>query len=295
MVIKFLIILVFVPNFVWAQTVQEFKQELNAKYKTEEQKLLKAMNNGEEIDSSKFSKGFKEVHFNLFKAQAHEIGKSDKAPSPEMIKEFNSSEDALSALEFEEGKVDQVSEKVNQHLKNEAAQEYKKDVLAFIDYLSWQQNVTLKSPSGSKTLIVTNKGYCGGAGYGKQNAKYHFFGDACFLYGRGDVSAQDTGVTYHQRDVYAIGGKISLGAGMFVSSAKAEVGFKLPLLYSNQTFNDPSQSSFPGTKVSQPSPVQTFATLYTRWPFDKWFFQTEFGKMLGKDLTLWSLGVGYKF
>lgn len=295
MVIKLLMILFLIPITVWSQTVDELQNEIKTKHGKEESKLQHAIEAAEEIDSSKYSNTLKELHFQIFRKQADQIIDSNESPSKQQVAELDESEKILAALEYSEGKVDQISEKVELHLKNQEAAQFKPQVFAFADYISWQQDMSLKTPSGSKSLIATNKGYCAGGGYGFSNVNYHLFVDGCFLYFRGDASAQKTSTTYHQTDVYGWGAKISAGGGMYVSSARAEVGFKLPLLYTDQNFDDPNQTAFPGTHVSEPSSVQTYASLYTRWPFDKWFFQTEFGKRLGKDLTLWSLGLGYKF
>jgi len=295
MVIKLLIFLLFIPFTVWSQTAAEMQNEIYSKHGKEESRLQKAINEGGEIDPSKYSIGLKELHLQIYEKQADAILNSTSSPSKQLRDDFESSEKTLSALEYSEGKVDQINEKVQLHLKKQEESVFKTHFMAFVDYISWQQDFDLKTPAGSKSLIATNKGYCAGGVYGYQNASYHLFADGCFLYFRGDASAQKTSVTYHQSDVYGWGAKVSFGGGMYVSSAKAEVGLKLPFVYSEQVFDDPNQSSFPGTRVSQPSSVQSFASLYTRWPLDKWFFQTEFGKRLGKDLTLWSLGIGYSF
>lgn len=295
MVIKIFLILLLIPFSVWSQSVEDLQHEIRTKHAKEETKLQKAMEANEEIDSTKYSKSLKELHYQLYQKQADEIIHFNKPPTKQMLDEFDASENTLAALEFSETEVDQISEKVELHIKNQEASIFKPHVFAFADYISWQQDFKLKTSAGSKTLIATNKGYCAGGGYGFQNANYHLFADGCFLYFRGDASAQNTSTTYHQSDVYGWGAKVSFGGGMYVSSAKAEVGLKLPFMYTEQTFDNPNQTSFPGTRVSQPSNMQSFGSLYTRWPFDKWFFQTEFGKRLGKDLTFWSLGLGYKF
>lgn len=282
MVIKLLFVLFIIPITVWSQTA-------------EESKLLKEIEKSADIDSAKYSKSLKEKYFHSYQTQADNIIHSHGKPSEQTLKEFDQTEGVLAALEYEEGKVDQISEQVEQHLKAEEAKEYHTQTFAFADFISWQQDFSIKTPVGKKSLIATNKGYCAGAGYSYHNANYHFFSDGCFLYFRGDAATQNTTVTYHQSDVYGYGFKLSVGAGMYVSSAKAEVGFKIPLMYTRQDFDDPNQATFPGTKISQPRSMNSFASLYTRWPFDRWFFQTEFGKRLDEDLTLWSLGFGYKF
>ena len=86
------------------------------------------------------------------------------------------------------------------------------------------------------------------------------------------------------------GVKASLGGGLIVSSAKAEVGLKIPFMFVGQNYTKPSNTS-----LTEPSPFLLMASLYSRWPFQQWFVQTEFSKIVGNDLTLFSLGAGYKF
>ena len=109
------------------------------------------------------------------------------------------------------------------------------------------------------------------------------------------MGAEVNSLTYKQSNISIYGLKTSIGAGMLVSSLGVEVGLKLPLLYSDYTLDSPDQSKFSGYKVDEGSSLMGMASLYTRFPVGKWFFQTEFAKVIGKDLTLWALGAGLTF
>ncbi len=226
-----------------------------------------------------------------FERLGNEILSSEET-HPEKLAEFERKKSALETAEYQEGKVDQMSEKVEAHVKEIASLTYEKSRYAFLDYTSWQENVTLKTPSGNRTLVVTNQGWCGGAGFGKRNEKYHLAGEGCFLYGRGDIGSDNPAITYKQSNVYGRGIKIAPAAGMIVSSAGAELGLKIPILWFDQKFSSPA---LPGYKTRDPSAIQGFLDVYTRWPFGEWFVQSDIGKSLGKDLTIWSLGLGRKF
>ncbi len=161
---------------------------------------------------------------------------------------------------------------------------------AFIDMMSWQQEGSVKINNIRSNFIVTNRALCAGGSMGLETATYRSFVDGCFLYGQGNVGAEKNTVTYDQSDISVYGLKASVGSGFFVSSKKAEIGFKIPLMIVSQTYTKPNQAS-----LTEPSPVLLMGSLYGRWPFEKWFFQTEFSKIVGNDFVMFSLGAGYKF
>ena len=160
-----------------------------------------------------------------------------------------------------------------------------------LDYLTWQQAGSIKTSTGKSPLIITNQGVCAGGALGFDHITYRTFIDGCFVYASGNAGAvKNSVVTYDQSDISAYGAKMSLGIGRFVSSARAEIGFKIPIMYIDQKLTLPS-----GTKLTEPNPLSAMASLYSRWPFEKWFVQTEFSKFIGNDLVLFSLGGGHEF
>ena len=170
------------------------------------------------------------------------------------------------------------------------SQPERKSGLVFLDLISWQQEGEIKSGSEKSPIIITNKGVCAGGAYGHETATYRTFVDGCFVYASGNAGAVKNTITYNQSDVSAYGLKASFGAGRFVSSAKAEIGFKVPVMYINQSFTEPRSST-----LTDPQSVMLMMSLYSRWPFGKWFVQTEFSKFVGNDLVLFSVGGGHSF
>ncbi len=290
MVIK-IIFLLFLTSFVcWAQ------EQIPADLKKENTKLLKAIEE-DSVKPEKFSDEIKGFYWQSYKTLGDEILSKDKIDSTvkstqdKMLK----LKEPLVALEFQEEETDEYEEKVNTHLKLLNDKIYGKTFSIFIDYISWQNDATLKTASGDSELIITNHGFCAGGSWGYKNAFYHAFLDGCLLQGYGNVGSEKRSVTYKQSNVPSYGLKASLGAGMTVSSLGAEVGLKLPILYTIQSLDDPNQVTFPGSKVEEGSPLRPLASLYSRWPFEKWFVETEFAHALDKDLTFWGVGLGRKF
>jgi hypothetical protein len=162
--------------------------------------------------------------------------------------------------------------------------------LLYVDYMSWQQEGEIKSGTTKSRFLITNKGYCAGGAIGYERNTYRSFVDGCFVFAYGNTGAVKNSITYDQSDISAYGAKASIGIGKFVSSARTEIGFKLPIMYIHQSLTEPRNSS-----VTEPPPFMAMASLYSRWAFQKWFVQTEFSKFIGNDLVLFAVGGGYDF
>lgn len=294
--LTYFFLIVFVSN-AWAQTELELMDQINKKHKKENTRLLKAMEAEDEIDSEKYSDELKDIYWKFYESQSGRIldakKLSDKVKA--LQEEFLKKKGPLVALEHNEDEADKLEEKVVAHMKLLHDKIYHKNKYVFIDYVSWQREASIKSATARTPLIITSHGVCAGGGWGYQNAFYHVFLDGCFMYGYGNVGAEVSSLTYKQSNIPTYGFKASVGAGMIVSSLGAEVGLKLPVLYSHLELDRPDQNKFPGYKVDEETPFMPMASLYSRWPVQKWFIQTEFAKVIGKDLTLWALGAGHTF
>jgi hypothetical protein len=203
---------------------------------------------------------------------------------------FNEEYEALSSLNFKENEADELNEKVSEHLKELTQKKYHTTIETYLNYMSWQNEVNIKSATNSSKIIITNNVYCAGGSLGKANANYHFFIDGCLFYGRANTGSESYKITYEQSDIPTYGFKIAPASGVFVSSQKAEIGFKIPLLYTHQSLTTPR-----GKSLNKGSDIEALGTIYFRWPFQAWFFQLEYGKLVSKDTTLWTLGAGYSF
>lgn len=294
MVINMIAFILLLPLVCWSQQDTDYLLQIEKRYSKEDKRLHRELREGKSLDTESYPKGLKDLYFLIYQEEVSHFLEEEKIDSAD-LRDIQEHQKILESLEHEEGQVGRLEEKTKIHEEELKKSKYQASTFVFVDYISWQQNVTLSTPAGDRTLIVTNQGECAGGGYGYENSRFHSFIDGCLLYGRGDISAQGTAITYNQRNVYGVGGKVSLAGGMFVSQVKAEVGFKLPVTYFKQNFSNPNQTSFSGYTIKDPATFNSWISLYTRWPFGNFFFNTEIGKKLGKDLTMWSLGVGYKF
>lgn len=270
-----------------ARLIKEF-------YAADHKKLVLQIYKDEEIDPDDYPKPLKILYWNIVNDYAFVIKEHSKL-SPEAEKDRKAQErfaKLLSAVEFREGKADKIAENMNAHFQHLQNKIFHFVFSLNVQYMSWQREAVLKGPIDTD-LVMTNKGYCIGGDMGWQNSYVHFYIDGCYLIGSGGVSAaSSSGITYEQSEVTATGFKGGPGVSMIVSSSKSRIGLKLPFVYSMQELTNPPNALF---KVDQGSSLSTVAALYSRWQFDKWYFQTEFGKYLQKDLSLWSFGIGRDF
>ncbi len=265
-------------------------------YEGYHRKLSKKLKAGDKFDSEEYPDALKVLYWNLMNDYG-QIIMGYEGKSRRMKKDHNHFlifSKMLSELEYREGKVDKLNDKIAAHillLKNKV---YKYSKSWFLQYMSWQQESQLRGPGVSSNLVVTNRGLCLGGDLGYENATYHWYVDGCAFYGSGGVSADATGsgIRYQQSNVSAYGLKFGPGASLIVSSSKSRIGFKIPVVYNVQRLTKPSQAGF---SVDSESAISYAATLYSRWQFTKWYFQTEIGKYYDREATVWSLGFGKTF
>jgi hypothetical protein len=267
------------------------------KYGEYHKRLLAAIKNADTIDADEYPKSLFVHYWNLFTSYGQIIkGYSEDSPLVEKDnKYFLLFSKILSEVEFREARVDKYNDMIIAHRQYLINKIYRLKLSFTFQYVSWQQEGSLVSSTIPKTgLILTNRGFCTGGDIGYENYLYHFYFDGCFLYGVGGVKNTKSSAVadYKQSGVPAYGVKVGPGASLIVSSSKSRIGIKIPIIYSIQKLTQPTGANF---TVEQESPVSVMTTLYSRWQFEKWYFQTEFGKYLMKEQTFWGLGIGKEF
>jgi hypothetical protein len=266
-------------------------------YFNQHQSLMMAIKRGDTVNGDKYPEALKVLYWNLFTSYG-EILKGYNEDSI-LVEKDNKSfvlfSKILSELEFREGKVDKYNDEIMNHRQYLTNKIYKFKTSWSVQYISWQQDATLKSNTGGEAgLIITNKGLCAGGELGYENYQFHFYLDGCVLYGTGNVKNNDQDLidNYQQSSIPAYGIKAGPGASLIVSSSKSRIGIKLPMIYSVQKLTTPTQTGF---SVEDGPSMAFIASLYSRWQFNKWYLQTEFGKYLKQEQTFWGLGIGKEF
>ncbi len=268
---------------------------INQKYKALHRRLLADVQRGETIDSEEYPEGLKVLYWNLM-SDYGKILESYKSASTLIKKDHQHYlvfSKLLSELEFREGKVDKYNDRIVAHITLLENKVYKFSRSLSFQYISWQTDAELSGPSSKTGLLVTNRGLCVGGDAGYENSFYHFYVDGCLFAGSGGVSADASSpITYKQSNVGAYGAKFGPGASMIVSSSGSRIGIRVPVIYTLQTLQEPANNAY---SIKQDSPLSYVASLYSRWQFQKWYFQTEFGQYIQTEQTFWGLGIGKKF
>lgn len=268
---------------------------INQKYKSQHKKLLNDVKRGETIDGEEYPEGLKVLYWNLM--NDYGIILESYKDASKLIKKDHQHylvfSKLLSELEFREGKVDKYNDRIVAHITYLENKVYKFSKSLSFQYISWQFEADLNGPSSKTGLVVTNRGLCVGGDAGWENSFYHFYVDGCFFAGSGGVSADASSpITYQQTNVGAYGAKFGPGASMIVSSSGSRIGLRLPVIYTIQNLQEPSNNAY---SIEKGSPISYVGSLYSRWQFQKWYFQTEFGKYIQTEQTFWGLGIGKKF
>jgi hypothetical protein len=265
-------------------------------YERYHKRLLKQIKAGDTIDSDQYPDALKVLYWNLMNDYGAII--QGYETQNQLVKKDHNYylifAKMLSELEFREGKVDKLNDRIMAHILSLQNKVYKFSSSWYLQYLSWQQESQLRGGGTSTNLIVTNKGFCLGGDMGYENAHYHWYVDGCAFYGSGGVSADASGsaIQYQQSNVPAYGLKFGPGASLIVSSTKSRIGFKIPVVYNVQRLTNPAQA---GYSIQAESAISIATSIYSRWQFDKWYFTTEFGKYVDREATIWSLGIGKNF
>ncbi len=276
------------------EMAKKFQKEIQAKFLKERNKLKQLIKEDETVDPEEFPLEFKKLNFKVYGELVRYLRKIQK-PLPAnhgVRKSLGIYREYLSQLEYEESKVEKTFELIQQNFQLLEDKKYHRQWRVFVDYISWQYSAVLDKPTGESDLIVTNKGYCPGFSYAQENKFLSFFVDACALLTTGGVTSVDPTVTYVQSNISGTGFKTSVGVGFFVSSLGSELGLKLPVMLVSQDLENPPAVGYTVTEGTNLIPMLGF---YSRIPFRKLFFQTEFSKYLKEDQVQWSLGLGYKF
>ncbi len=283
-----------VPESFGADQMNDWIKAFNKNHPVETAKMRNGVNRGEEIKGSDFSQEYKELLYNLYQGYASRIIES-KSLDPGVTKstpQFEFFKKALGKLEYREDEVDSTSDRIRSHLTQLEEKKYRLRWRAFLHYMSWQSQAALVGPFETTSLLTTNLGFCPGVGASLENRFWALSLDLSGLYGSGGVSAVQGLVEYQQSQVPALGGRIAIGGGRIVSSSGSEVGLRGSLLFVRQNLTKPSDSQY---SVTQDKMISYTVSLFSRWRFNRFYLETDFGRTVARPSTLWSIGLGSVF
>jgi hypothetical protein len=277
-----------------ADSMAEWIKAFNKNYPVESAKIKKAVNRGDEVKEADFSNEFKELLYNLYQGYASKItdSKTVDASVTRNTPHFEFFKKALGKLEYREDEVDSTSDRIRTHLTHLEEKKYRFRWRFFVHYMSWQSQAALVGPFETTSLLTTNLGFCPGIGTSLENRFWSLSLDLSGLYGSGGVSAVQGLVEYQQSQVPALGGRFAIGGGRIVSASGSEVGLRGSLLFVRQNLTKPSDSQY---TVTQDKTLSYTISVFSRWRFNKFYLETDFGRTIARPSTLWSIGLGSIF
>ncbi len=273
------------------ESLNEAIKSFNKGHSIETAKIKKAVNQGGELQGSEFSKDYKELLYSIYAGYASRLENAQKMDSA-FIRDtplFEFFKKALEKLEYREDEVDATSDRIRIHLVQLEEKRYRIKWRTSVHYLSWQSQASLIGPFETTNLLSTNLGVCPGIGASLENRYWSLSLDLNGLYGSGGVSAVQGIVEYQQSQVPAIGGRLAVGGGRIVSSSGSELGLRASALYVRQTLSRPSDTQY---SIEQNKTLSFTASIFSRWRFNRFYIETDFGRTIARPSTLWSLGFG---
>jgi hypothetical protein len=266
--------------------------ELYQRYPREMATLRNAVSNSRDVKQSQYSKSFQNELFDSYVAQAERILKTREFStlSARDREEAQFSKSALEKLEHEEKRVDELSDRVRGHLSTLESRVFRVRRRLSLEMISWQSEATLTGPFESTGLLSTNLGFCPGFGVSYENRFWALSVDFNGIYGSGGVSAVQGLVTYQQSSVPAFGAKVAFGAAKVVASSGSELGIRGSVLFIKQNLTDPPTA---GYSIEQDKALTATVSLFSRWRLGRYYFQTDFGRHIGRPATLYSFGMGF--
>ena len=266
--------------------------ELYQRYPKEMVALRYAVANSKDVNGKLYSKSFQANLFQSYVEQAERIFKTRnfRDLTARDREEAQFSKSALEKLEHEEKRVDELSDRVRGHLSKLEARVFRIRKRLSLELISWQTEATLKGPFEDTSLLTTNLGFCPGFGVSYENKLMAFSADFSGIYGSGGVSAVQGLVTYQQANVPAFGAKVAFGAAKVVASSGSELGIRGSVLFIKQSLTDPPTT---GYSIEQDKALTATVSLFSRWRLGRYYFQTDFGRHIGRSATLYSFGMGF--
>jgi|GEM_PF-1476805 len=267
---------------------------IRANFQAENSRLKSEFRNNQAPDPANYPVQFQSVFFRIYGDYSQEIlgATWQGGVSKRNLSAFEQYKKALDAFGYQAEAVQNIHDRVENHLKLLEKKKYRWRPRVFLDYISWQTSAALIGPFETTALLATNMGLCPGVGISYESGFWALSFDLSYLRGSGGVSATQGLVQYQQSDVAATGFKAALGAGMIVSESRSELGLRLTVLDVSQSLARPDTS---GYSIDQPNSISEVISIYSRWTFDHFYLQSDFGRYFKRPATLWSLGFGYSF
>jgi hypothetical protein len=199
----------------------------------------------------------------------------------------------LRKVKGDEGDIKLVQEQIEEKIKIEDQRSFRPNWYAFIDIISWQDQLYLKNTATSQKTKLLSTAIGSGLGLGKKwsNSKYEFNLEGMYSFGTSTISSQDANVNYQQSSVPVY--SLIAGPGMYYKgfSEKVLVGIQIPFSYRKGDWVLPE-----GTyQFENDTQFGAGYLLQVKFYIGKITIRSRLGKIFPNPASHWSIGGIYDF
>ena len=168
---------------------------------------------------------------------------------------------------------------------------FKKSYNALISYMTWQNELTLTSNSGtSQEIKSTTEGTCLGGGIEYANAYVVYRIDGCLAFASATVGEDSADIDYFQSKVSERALFVFPGVRWKPAAGSVSIGLSTPLVYRVGDFTEPD-----GFTVDGKTKIGVGLMIETGWQRQNFGVDLKLGKISGFSSTTMSFGANYKF
>jgi hypothetical protein len=169
--------------------------------------------------------------------------------------------------------------------------EFTRSTSFLISYITWQDKLTLTSPTGSQQEIRSSaEGTCLGGGINYENAYLNYKVDACFVFATATVGEDSKSVDYFQTNVSERAFFLFPGVRWKPALGGVSIGVSTPVVYRVGDFTEPE-----GFTIEDKSKLSLGLMIESGWKKGSFGVDLKIGKLIGFASTTMSFGGTYQF
>ncbi|WP_127714081.1 hypothetical protein [Halobacteriovorax sp. HLS] len=195
------------------------------------------------------------------------------------------------AAEHHEDEAEELFEAVGERKNEYQRLVYKQSKNLLVSYITWQDKLTLVSPSGTKQDIGSSaEGTCLGGGFEYANAYINYKMDACIAFASATVGEDTKEIDYFQSNVTERALFLFPGVRWKPKAGSVSFGMSVPFVYRVGDFTEPD-----GFTIEGKSQMGLGLMVESGWMYKSFGVDLKLGRIFGFSSTTMSFGVNYIF
>ncbi|WP_034722032.1 hypothetical protein [Bacteriovorax sp. DB6_IX] len=261
---------------------------LKKNYRKQDAQVRKVLKSGSDIDEiDELPKGMLKVYYALFQSYVAIYEKHGYEKYRDMAIKYG---ELLNEQEYKEDRVEKLLAGMAQVKKLKEDSQQRTQYYIGLAYSTWQDQLTLKAPSGTESTIKSSAEgttLFGIMTMGNLFNEYRF--EASITRANATVGEDDTDFEYFQTNVAEI--MMTLSAGyMWKTSQSVAIGVSAPIVYRTGDFTQPETFQLDKTDMLTIGLLGNLS-----WNISTFLVDVKFGKLLGFHSSFAQVGVAYKF